>query len=372
MASSQRQPFLDNLRILALGLLIVYHVGMYYVGWEWHVKSAHRVEAIEPVMRLLEPWRMSLLFLISGAVTGLALQRAAPGWLGARMRRLGFPLLMGMLVIVPPQTWWQVREQLGYGGSYVSFLGLYYTGYRGFCDTQGQCLAIPTWNHLWFLPYLMAYTLALWFVLRRWPALPQRIGNWLAPRLGMTALLWAPLVLLLTLRLALRPWFEVTHNLTRDPLAHAMYLPVFVVGALWACTPGAWAAVARLRWLAVFLWLGAWAMSVGWGEASPGPIVRTAYAMQQWCGVLAAVGLGYRWLQAAGPVQRQLSGLVFPVYVLHQTLIIALAMALRPLEWPTSLEASVLVLSTLGLSVALALAVRQVPWLAPWLGWSKT
>jgi|GEM_PF-3148024 len=65
-------------------------------------------------MRLVNPWRMSLLFLISGAVTAIALGRGSRGWLGGRLSRLGLPLVAGMLVIVPPQSYWQVVEQMGY------------------------------------------------------------------------------------------------------------------------------------------------------------------------------------------------------------------------------------------------------------------
>lgn len=371
MPPTQRLPFLDNLRIVALGLLILYHVGMYYVGWDWHVKSAHRVDRLETIMLLLEPWRMSLLFLISGVVTGLVLPGAAPGWLRSRMGRLGKPLLLGVLVVVPPQAWRQVQEQLAYAGGYLDFLQLYYTGFHGFCDALGHCLVLPTWNHLWFLPYLMVYTLLLWAALRRWPSLLNDLGVWLAPRLGAMTLLWVPWMLLTALRAAILPWFEVTHDLVGDPMAHAMYLPMFWLGAVWARTPGIWSTVARLRWWALGLWLGGWAMFIVTHHRLPWSVLTSGYALQQWCGVLAALGFGQIALSATGPWQKTLSGLVFPVYVLHQTFIIALAMALRPLDWSPALEAPLLVILTLGLSVALALAARRVRWLRPWLGWVK-
>ena len=83
-----RLPFLDSLRLLALGLLIAYHVGMYYVSWDWHLKSPSASATLEPWMRVVNPWRMSLLFLISGAVTTIALGSRSRGWLGSRLSRL--------------------------------------------------------------------------------------------------------------------------------------------------------------------------------------------------------------------------------------------------------------------------------------------
>ena len=44
---SSRLYFLDWVRIFAFMLLIVYHTGMYYVTWGFHIKSAFASDAIE-------------------------------------------------------------------------------------------------------------------------------------------------------------------------------------------------------------------------------------------------------------------------------------------------------------------------------------
>jgi len=42
-ADQGRRFDIDALRIFAFSLLILYHVGMFYVqGWGWHVKSAYQ------------------------------------------------------------------------------------------------------------------------------------------------------------------------------------------------------------------------------------------------------------------------------------------------------------------------------------------
>ena len=40
-----RRHDLDWLRIIAFLLLIFYHIGMFYVPWEWHVKACMRARA---------------------------------------------------------------------------------------------------------------------------------------------------------------------------------------------------------------------------------------------------------------------------------------------------------------------------------------
>ena len=62
----QRRYDIDWLRTLAFIVLILYHVGMYYVAdWGWHIKSAEQSVWLQNVMLLTNPWRMSLLFFIS-------------------------------------------------------------------------------------------------------------------------------------------------------------------------------------------------------------------------------------------------------------------------------------------------------------------
>lgn len=367
LGTDARLPFLDSLRLLALGLLIAYHVGMYYVSWDWHLKSSSASSALEPWMRLVNPWRMSLLFLISGAVTAIALGRGSQGWLGGRLSRLGLPLVAGVLVIVPPQSYWQVVEQMGYRGSYLEFLPLYLGGHGGFCSAAGSCLILPTWNHLWFLPYLMAYTLLLWASVRAAPNWLDRAGNRLSHRLSLLTLLAVPWLVLAAGRLGLRPWFEVTHGLVDDPLAHAQYLPAFVAGALLARTPGAWPAVARLRLPALLVMLTTWLLLLSLPDA-PIALLRTAYAAQQWAGVMAALGFGWVHLRQPTRWQRQLVHRIFAVYVLHQTLIILLAVALRPLVLHPFAEGPLLLGGTLASAWALIRICEPVKPLRRWLG----
>src|SRR5690606_23637710 len=156
-----RRHDLDWVRVCAFGLLVLYHVGMYYVSWDWHVKSPSAGPTIEPLMFLTSPWRLSLLFLVSGAATALALERAAhggttvapPRFLGLRSRGLLVPLVFGMLVVVPPQAYYEVLGSGypgGYHEGYLAFWGRYLAADDSFCDADG-CLDLPTWNHLWFV-----------------------------------------------------------------------------------------------------------------------------------------------------------------------------------------------------------------------------
>jgi hypothetical protein len=70
-----RLYFLDWVRIFAFFVLIVFHVGMYYVTWDWHVKSPFASDTPESYMMLSAPWRLGLLFMISGVASSFMLAK---------------------------------------------------------------------------------------------------------------------------------------------------------------------------------------------------------------------------------------------------------------------------------------------------------
>ncbi len=375
--AGRRLAELDWLRVIAFGLLILYHVGMFYVSWDWHVKSPRLIEGLESWMVWLNPWRMSLLFLIGGAALGLMAERGQAGLLGLRSKRLLLPLIFGMSVIVPPQAYLEVVEKLHYSGSYRDFLTLYFQAYHGFCR-DGHCLSLPTWNHLWFLPYLWLYSMVALLALKasRWSTHPA----WARLASG-TRLLWVPWLLFAWLRQHWMAQHPITHDLVNDVYNHALSFSMFVLGmALFGHRDdrhGAWAAARRWRWLALGLAVAVqvgftqWASVYGDAEIPPADLMalRALSAARQWLPIVAALGWARQLLSHRdGPALRWLSTAVFPFYIVHQTVTVISAHALAPLRWPLVVEVlAVIALTALGCLLAAWLTMR-VNWLRPWMG----
>ncbi|WP_394697158.1 acyltransferase family protein [Pseudoxanthomonas japonensis] len=385
----QRRHDLDWVRVCAFGLLVLYHVGMYYVTWDWHVKSPDASDALEPFMLLSSPWRLSLLFLVSGAATAFLLGKArqaadAAGtrtrFLGARSWRLLVPLVFGMLVIVPPQAYYEVVEQLpgGYHEGYMAFYGRYLTAYDGFCDADG-CLRIPTWNHLWFVAYLWVYTVALWLLWRLAPRVLDASRQLLATRLsGLGVLVW-PVLFLGVARVLLVGRFEQTHALVDDWYNHAQYFGVFLFGFLVARADGVWQAIDRLRWPALVTWLVSWAGLIAYftrfADIDPPDALRMAmrlaWALNQWCAIVAVLGFAHHWQPGDSRVLRYLVPAVFPVYILHQTVIVVVAHHLKASAIPPLVEGPLLVAITFATCFAGYEGIRRVGWLRPLFGLTR-
>ena len=367
---TDRLYFLDWLRILAFSALVLYHVGMYYVRWDFHVKSPFAGPALEPWMKLTEPWRLSLLFMISGAATSYML-KSGPSLALVRRRsaHLLLPLLCGVVLVVPPQSYFEVVQKFGYSGDYLEFLRLYFSGYGGFCS-NGRCLILPTWNHLWFLPYLWVYTLLACGLMALWTAARQVASQLIDAALRGVWLMCIPIFLILAARLALFDRYPPTHALFGDWFNHTMYLGMFVLGGAFATSKVLWERLASMRRPALLMALAFWAVLVFIRPAKP--LEHAVIAIYQWSALVAAFGFSKAYLNRDSPLRSRLTEAVFPVYILHQTIIIVGSQFLLPLRLPPAVEATVLIFLTFALSYAGYELVRRFALLRPWFGLKAT
>jgi glucan biosynthesis protein C len=353
----ERRYDLDWVRIGAFMLLIFYHVGMYYVTWDWHVKSPNASSTIEPLMMLTNPWRLSLLFLVSGVATAYLFERQGTrGFLGQRSVRLLVPLLFGMAVIVPPQPYLEVVEKISYAGTYADFLKLYFTAYHGFCRGS-DCLSLPTWNHLWFVAYLWVYTVVLYAVIRIVPASVKWLRRVADSKLGGLGIVVWPLAFLAIARIALIAIYPPNHALSGDWYNHATYGMTFLLGFALAGTRAPWITIERARWIALGLAVLGWTFLCAYygfynNDAAPAPpqmlriFQRGVYGAEQWLAIVAVLGFARRHLVHDNAARRYLTAAIFPVYILHQTVIVVVAHSLKPVHLAPGVEGVLLILVT--------------------------
>lgn len=373
---SERRLDLDWVRIGAFGLLILYHVGMFYVPWSFHVKSPRVQDWLVVPMVLTNPWRLSLLFLVSGAATRFMSAKISPGGLArARTSRLLPPLVFGMLVVVPPQSWMQVVEW-GHRIGYLDFYGRYLQGDHSFCKAH-ECLMLPTWNHLWFVVYLLVYSLLLTLWIKLAPRRLQRLQHGLERALSGWRVLALPTAALVTLRLLLAPHFPETHTLVNDWCAHAVYGSTFLFGYLLARSERVWEDLVSLRWVslalgaAAFLAYAAYVLTTLHAEPAPGmkTLMRLVYGVDQWSWIAAVLGFARLHLSTRdGPVRRYLTDAIFPFYIVHQTTIVVAGHYLARRNLPLGLEAGLLIALTAASCFLTYEVVRRVGWLRPLFG----
>ncbi len=378
-----RRYDLDWLRVIAFGLLIFYHVGMFYVSWGWHVKSAYAGPAAEPFMSIVNPWRLALLFFISGAAIRFATDKTASHWrfAGSRAYRLGLPILFAMVLWVAPQSYLELREAQAIEPGYLAFWGNYLK------LEQLYPIITPTWNHLWYVVYLLVYVLLIA------PLLPlmRRLAAGAGARAlqliagGPARLLILIIIPFVIYDMTLSPRFPTTHALWGDWANHAHRFTIFLLGYFAAKHLGFWrsvdralpaAAVLVIVLMALGVLIEANAAALAGSRLAQIPLIDQVVdgfdVLYAWSFIVLLLGAAQRWLNRPSRMLRYLTDAVFCYYILHQTIIVIAGYYLTPLRLGVWLEFSIVSVTTIAGCAAGYEIFKRVAYLRPFLGIKKT
>jgi len=343
-----RRYDLDWLRVIVFLLLILYHVGMFFVPWSWHIKNNVIYDWLQLPMLFVNQWRLPILFVISGMGTSFALSyRSAGQFIKERNLRLGIPLVVGMLLIIPPQVYVERIVDGDFSGDYLSFWpnevfkGIY---------PEGNF----SWHHLWFLPYLLVYSILLtplFIYFRNHP--DNKLASWLKTLLSKDAytiyLLVIPLYLFESL---LEPFFEVTHNLLWDWFNFISSLTLFFYGFLLiAVQEEFWKVVVEIRRNALIIGIITFLLMISLIFYVEDGYLRhfTEAALKVvslWSWIMVLFGYASTGLNKKSKLLAYCNEAVYPFYILHQTITVIIAYYLMKLEWNLFTKASILTLGT--------------------------
>lgn len=327
---TERRYDLDWLRLIAIIILLFFHTGMLFNPWEWHIKNTETNGSFRYWMIWLHFWRMPLLLFISGAGTYMALSKRSPfQFTRERFTRLFIPLIFGMFVVVPPQIYYEHIAE--------------YSGYWHFYPTVFSFVPYPegslSWHHLWFIAYLFIYSLvALPFLIYLRSERSLRFRNRSAQLLSSPAgLLLTPSVLILISQIILRPYFaEETHALLDDWGFFTFYFFFFLFGMLCYSNRALWEKIGNNRThllvASVFILIPFYLCYFHFRELIVLPwdleTVETAFDVSaiflSWFTVITVIAYGQHYLNRPHPWLKHFNEGLYPFYILHQTVIIAI------------------------------------------------
>lgn len=347
---------------------------MFYVPWDWHVDSQRPQDWLIPVMEITSPWRLTLLFLVSGAATRLlygAYQRQGAGaeerLAGSRLLRLGLPLLFGMAVIVPPQTYFEVVQHVRNNGLAVDiynnaltadFWQRYLTASGQWCDENG-CIITPTWE-----PPVVCDLCPVLRVAgvsdRRGTEVPNG-GNHPRLRTGVFQPRPADRARDRSGRIATVAGTAVSSDpqLRHGPLCACRKLSAYVFGFMLVGAPKVTRAFVRYRHLtaaaavlSALVWCSyAWVTRDVPASEPVRMAMRVVYAVDQWAFIATIMGYAARHIHSTTPLMKYLGGGIFTFYIVHQTLIVVAAANVEKLKLPLFAEMGIVLFITVGGSV---------------------
>lgn len=314
----KRQPYIDWIRVFAVILLVPFHAALIFDPADpstiVYVKKQAQDISLVIFQNFLNIWQMPLLFVLAGMSVWYALGKRSPReFIVERCRRLGVPLVFGILVLIPPMIYLYLLEVKQNPPSFLTF----YIGF--FASDPGDLSGYNggfTPAHLWFILYLFIFSLVLvYFFTRARYEKPGEYGEKRFKPLKEVAafVLFLPgIVLVATSALPAiggkNPFFYctlfifgftiasdyITQDIIMRIVPYALFFGVvtFLAGELiFSATFPPW--------------------SIGW------VFQGINFNMGRWFWTIAIIGLGRKYIKKDSEVLRYVSNAAYPFYILH-------------------------------------------------------
>lgn len=378
---TKRNHAIDALRVSAFGLLMLYHLGMGYVSdWGWHIKSTYLTDALHLPMLWSNQWRMSLLFVISGfALAAMTRTNRLPAIAHHRIKTLGLPLIAGIFIWVVPQVYVELatKGQLNGMGA-IDFLVHYWAPYLSLPEGYGRLLPTTwTWNHLWFLPYVLSYCLLylsiLWLVRKLFAIYRQRKSSAIGyasnssrerfMMIELIALLALPCIGYWVIGVYLHDRYPTTHAFYNDWFNHASYFLSFLIGIYLALRPHITSntgrywhlllALACINFLLVLCLYTKFALT-----ELDNHLQGLIWSSNRWLWQLTVVALAMRFLHAPFHWVALFKPRIFCYYIFHQTWLVLAIYVLNPFQLGVIEVFCVMLMTVIGCEVCYQLGSR--------------
>jgi len=378
-----RRGELDAVRAAVVAGLVLFHAALVFDARDdFYVKNAETTELTTYVVAPVVVCAMPLLFAVAGVGAWGSVRRRGPaGYVRERLLRLGVPLAVALVVLLPFPPWLRARADGTWTGSYLAF-------WPRFFDVRLDLGDVPfvldgehfETGHLWFLVLLLTWALTLAAVVR---LVPRGVAHRVRERLGSSAggrgAVLVPAAAVGAVCAA--------HELEEGFAAWSRwaYLLFFLGGVVLASDERVRAAVRRDAGLAALAGLGAFAVGMALflgpaqevgaftGDGAAQLAFRILYGVAGWCWVVALLGYLDRWgarrradgarteeATARGAWRRRawayLAAAVLPLYVLHQPVVVAVAHPVVRWDLPAPVKYAVVVV----LSCVVLLAVHDL------------
>lgn len=341
-----RRYDIDWLRVLVLGLLILYHATISFMPFGiklFFPQNKQTLEILWFIMALINIWRIPLLFIISGMAVCFSMKRR--NWkemFKDRGLRIMVPYIFGVFVICPIS---------------ILFQSIFYGGEISYTPNPG---------HLWFLNNIWVYfccLIALFVYLQKNPnnLLLKFLKKIFMYRLGIYIMV-IPFIIEVIL---ITP--DSYSSYAYSIHGWALGLVCFLTGYIFILLKeNFWEAVSRVKNTTLIIAFLLYLVRVFLLEFV-GFHPLTAIESYSW--VISIFGYGAKYLNKKSTRLSYLSTAVYPIYILHMPLQFFFSLFIIPWDIPVILKLILIIMSTLISSFAIYdLVIKRLKWIRPLFG----
>lgn len=307
--TTERRYDIDWLRVIAIGLLLIYHIAIIFQPWAMFIgfiKSNESVEGLWTPMTMLNVWRIPLLFYVSGM--GLYFAMRKRNWkqlLLERTKRILLPFFFGIVAITP---------------LHMFLFQKYYNMPLAYFLHQG---------HLWFLGNIFVYVLLLLplcYYLKKYEngKIKRVLSSLMRHPSGplLISLFFVVEVLLVKPQL-FSLYAQTWHGFFNGFLAFFFGFIFVYTGQIF------WKTVSKWKWLYIGIAAVLYTIRFTGFES-----ISTMYitAIESSCWIFGVFGLGYHYLNKPSALLNYLSQAAYPVYIIHMFVMFAGALIILPLQ----------------------------------------
>lgn len=292
--TTDRKYFVDWIRVIAIGLLLIYHAAIAFQPWGTmlaFVTNSRSWLSLWWPMTMLNVWRIPLLFFVSGMGVSFAMQnRTWKQLLQDRANRIWLPFVVGVFTIVPLQM-------------------LVWRSFNHMSLTY-----MPNPAHLWFLGNIFCYVLLfipLFYYLKRNSegAFARTVRRVFSHPAGLVLVI----VAFVAEAMIIRPIPYELYAMTW----HGFFLGMlaFFFGYCYVSAgDGFWNMVVRGRWFFLLVAGVLFGARVGYFGLSVPPYLLV---IESQCWIWSVLAFGCRYLNRTSPALNYLSQAAYPVYIWH-------------------------------------------------------
>jgi len=373
---SERWYWLDWLRVLAMGTIFLYHSGRPFIIEPWHIMNPEPDLLFTVVNVFVSGWIMPLFLVISGMSTCFSLARRSPAQFARdRFKRLMIPFLIpGLFLILPVHVYYEALFKGYYAGDFLHFyLGPYFTKAFPF-DVDFSLVYFAGSNqgvYLWYVFWLFVFSLLTvhFFKCLTKEGNRSRVSKLatLCNRRGGIFLLAIPVIIVNIV--AVPPFFVFPSGYGGWKLP--TYLAFFITAYVLACDPKYEQSIDKNRTVTLLvgtiislsdiILLGTVGVEA---LTSTAPltyvIVSAVWALNGWCWVTAILGYGRKLVSFNHRFLGISNELVLPFYILHQTVIVAIAFHVVGWNLMVIAKYLIIVLASFAIICVLLYPIRQI------------